>query len=77
MSKGAEWEIAISYTKNTVRFVVPIAIGRRLKENGYNRARVTLREDGILFMPYKDSSRPGTRTMTRIDLPWEDEHSPN
>lgn len=61
------WDVALNARKEgNVQVVIPAAIGQTLIERGYNRARLTVTEEGILLVPYKGGKAPA---LTAVDLP--------
>lgn len=65
-----KWDVSlsrISKDSGTIQVALPAIVARALLEKGYNRAEVTVTEDGILIMPYKSE---GPKKDSSIDLPF-------
>lgn len=71
----SEWDVAITRTSprgNTMQIAIPAAVGRSLLERGFNRATLTLTEEGILLVPFRSES-VHSGYGGKVDLPgWAD-----
>ncbi|RDI73332.1 hypothetical protein Gocc_2932 [Gaiella occulta] len=66
-----EWDVAMTPRKKggPVQVVIPAPIARSLGERGYNRARVRLTGEGILYIPYRRDGVAESLRSRKVDLP--------
>jgi hypothetical protein len=67
------WDTALSRRSQNpggrqwlVQMVFPADLSRSLLKAGYNRARLTVTEEGILLLPYRGE---GQQRLAQADLP--------
>jgi hypothetical protein len=63
-----EYDIALTGAPAFVQCRFPSVLARALAERGYNRATLTVTEEGLLLKPYRSDS-PTASTPTIAELP--------
>jgi hypothetical protein len=65
-----EWDVSLigKNQQGTIAVAFPMVVSRALTSAGYNRAVVTVTDDGILVRPYV-SSRKSSRRGEEVQLP--------
>jgi len=57
------------------RVTIPAPLAQAFFDKGYDRATLTLTDEGVLLKPYKseEGAYDGRNTVELVTLPWEDQ----
>ena len=70
MSEPKTWDVSMRGNRGTLQITVPIAVARALVAKGYDRAVLSLTEEGLLYKPYASEHQRRTSRSDSVELPF-------